>query len=286
MENRKLNFFTDKCLCGSNLLIKDCCLTRVVDTSPPGPKTNYSHPRCYARSLNDCSKQLSKEHYISKSILELNNESRFLEVSGFPWQKSENLTPVSIKDLASNVMCARHNSALSSLDSLALTVFDFLTINSANEDFKFLNGNEFERWFLKLLCGLFSSGNVLINNKKFKGWQPPSEWLHVLFKQKPIAEDSGLFWITGQWKANSKSMLLIPVMSSENQSPIALVFGYAGFGFLFSMVQPPPRDKPSIYNTETNHRPSIVQLRRSNSTSVRELHTNWKNGSMIVLEQT
>ena len=64
------------------------------------------------RSTNNCSTKISGEHYISGTILaEFGN----LRTSGLPWF-GPGETRVGINSLTSNILCTRHNSALSPLD--------------------------------------------------------------------------------------------------------------------------------------------------------------------------
>jgi hypothetical protein len=78
------------CPCGSGKTIINCHLgldgrlrKPVPSLRPPGPKTSYAHPGCYLRSTADCSRQISREHYISEAVLE--QLGRVLRVSGAAW---------------------------------------------------------------------------------------------------------------------------------------------------------------------------------------------------------
>lgn len=124
--------------------------------------TNYCHPRCYANADANCSTKISKEHFISASLLrrlELNNTAK---IAGLAWQEPETFNLVPVKGLASNVLCERHNSALSGLDSLidnfatAIRSFDRAP---KSRHVKF-SGTDIERWMLKCLLGLSVSKNI------------------------------------------------------------------------------------------------------------------------------
>src|SRR5690242_12271788 len=68
---------SDPCPCGSGKPGGACCwrgpslgfVVPEANPRPPGPKTGHANPECYARSLNDCSEDISKEHYISRNVL-------------------------------------------------------------------------------------------------------------------------------------------------------------------------------------------------------------------------
>jgi hypothetical protein len=78
------------CPCGSGKAIADCHLDidgrfrkPCPSLRPSGPVTGFSHTRCYLRETCDCSEQLSREHYVSKSVLEQLGGAA--AVSGTPW---------------------------------------------------------------------------------------------------------------------------------------------------------------------------------------------------------
>jgi hypothetical protein len=164
---------TDLCPCRCGWMITSCCLDasdgklrkKFKTIKPPSPTTNYSHPNCYLRITNDCSQDISREHYISANVLEqLGDEG--IQVSGLPWFKPEELKRLSVDNLTSKILCTRHNENLSPLDSEAGTFFRFLTAAlvtlqtkkaSKNSDFYLVSGEALELWLLKTACGLFFS---------------------------------------------------------------------------------------------------------------------------------
>ena len=114
--------YGDPCPCRSgNRPVEECCLdsdghlrVKVPSLLPPGPPTGYAHPKCYLSHTSDCSHKISREHYVSKVILEMLGED--LEVGGLPWEPPGTLVRYGINSLVSTVLCERHNSALSPLD--------------------------------------------------------------------------------------------------------------------------------------------------------------------------
>jgi len=85
-------------------------------TKPAGPQTFYSHRKCYARATRDCSDKISGEHYFSHTILE--EMSPLDVIKGFTWPTGKSAA-ISSKSPTANVLCTRHNSALSPLDDRA-----------------------------------------------------------------------------------------------------------------------------------------------------------------------
>lgn len=277
-----LNFYRDLCPCGSGKVLKDCCLTKRTVTTPPGPKTEYANPRCYARVLADCDRKLSREHYISESILALRDAN--ISVMGFPWLNSSEKRRVSRSALTAKVLCSRHNSALSGLDSTAHRLFNYLIVESreSNQDILLINGEEVERWMLKTLCGVVASGNVVHDSEQIRGWEPPRQWLEILFGSGRIPPGCGLHYIIGKYRINSNRLDMNTVRNTTTGDIVALTFVVAGFPFLFSMEPPPQRDEPTSSGAELRYHPKSLQVH--NRTEVKEIHFNWPEGSFIVVE--
>lgn len=129
---------------------------------PPRPLTGYAHPKCYLGCTNDCSTKISGEHYVSTAILaEFGN----LRTSGLPWFGAGE-TSVGINALKSNILCTRHNSALSPLDTegrrTLVAIRDGLNhvwkkSLSTKTLFRIVSGEALELWGLKTLMGLLSA---------------------------------------------------------------------------------------------------------------------------------
>ena len=56
-----------------------------ISQPPRGPQTRFSHPSCYLAGTNDCSERISREHYMSKSVLDQLGNT--LRVTGMPLLK-------------------------------------------------------------------------------------------------------------------------------------------------------------------------------------------------------
>ena len=125
----------DFCPCRSGRRLEACCLHEgmffrppLADVNPPGARTNHTNPGCYLSAVDDnCCTKLSREHFVSKSILEILNiagGSRGVLAEGFPWLKEPK--PLPPEALASKVLCKRHNEGLGKLDGSALAFFQCL----------------------------------------------------------------------------------------------------------------------------------------------------------------
>ena len=203
VSNRSVSFNIDPrgpCPSGGNREAQNCCLKKsalhksLADTSPKSLRTNYALPTCYAKGLKDCSKRISREHYISHALLSYLSKNSNLTVSGFPWlhNKSVNLAP---KALASNILCGRHNECLSPLDSIAVRFFQALDNrgqSKSNRKLVYLfSGHDVEKWFLKVFCGLSFAKNL--NLERPVDASVPIEWCKILFGQSDFPKDQGLY---------------------------------------------------------------------------------------------
>lgn len=137
-------------------------LLTVGQLQPPEPVTGYAHPKCYMRCTNNCSTKISGEHYVSAAILAAFGN---LRTSGLPWF-GPGETRVSINALKSNILCTRHNSALSPLDTEGKRMLAAIRdgINhvwrkslSTKTLFRIVSGQAFELWGLKTLMGLLAA---------------------------------------------------------------------------------------------------------------------------------
>jgi hypothetical protein len=82
-----------------------------------GP-TGYRHGKCYANRYGDCSTKISREHFISENLLRRIHLTEPAKIAGLAWQDREKFDIVPIKGLASNILCQRHDEALSRLDAM------------------------------------------------------------------------------------------------------------------------------------------------------------------------
>jgi hypothetical protein len=178
---------TAPCPCRSGWVSVSCCYDaedkkfrkKVRPITPPGPITGYSHSACYLRGTRDCSTKISGEHYFSAAILQqiadLQEASKgAVRVKGMPWQQAGETQDLPISSLKANILCKRHNEALSPLDDEASHFFSVL--NRIFSDFNqkriyrkllldLVSGSAIEQWMLKVACGLYFSVAAKGTNK-------------------------------------------------------------------------------------------------------------------------
>jgi hypothetical protein len=237
-----------------------------TSTQPSDERTGYSHRQCYARGLEDCSRDLSREHYISKGVLE--SVGNVIEASGFDWQKGATMS-LSPEAIAARILCKRHNEALSPLDAEAKRFFRTLreidtalgdeAPPTASETFMF-NGPDIQRWLLKCLVGLVESNN------------PPGRLrdhhlcIRVLFGETTWPQYWGLYLDTHR-NSHAFSGLSLTVLNGPDKSIWACRFNIAGVRSQIALGR--AKGDGLLY------RPSGIRFQHAARTGVQELTFGW-----------
>lgn len=161
---------------------------------------------CFMKGFGKCSAGLSREHYISRTVLEALGRHGGVTIGGLPWQPPNTLQEFGIQSLVAKILCDKHNSGLTEHDAVAGTAFRML--DAVDKDpaslvpLTAVGGPHFERWFLKIVCGLSAAGafrdNIVWDEWKslLYGGQWPDGWgmyvpvlqgAYVLAKELSIA---------------------------------------------------------------------------------------------------
>jgi len=200
--------------------------------------TLYKHPRCYANGDGNCSPIISKEHFISASLLRRLELNKTIKVAGLSWQRPETFDLISIASFGSNILCDRHNSNLSRLDNSILQFVNTLHAidkKQFRKDVSF-SGSDIERWMLKCVVGLAFSGNA-------KG-RVEQSWIDVLFRRANWPDRAGLYFATNSANPTFHTdSFLVETLSGQD----GVIRGARIFlqGFPFSILL----GKPSMPNT-------------------------------------
>ena len=158
--------------------------------------------RCWAHTLDECSLKISREHLISASLFPDTNS---VTVSGFPWCKGETKT-VGLASVTSKILCSKHNSLLSPLDSEAGAAFKAFNdsailankrLSEKASKFKVrhfrINGALLERWLLKTLINLCSESELLVGSNAVTPGIPDESLVRICFGLERFPEKSGLY---------------------------------------------------------------------------------------------
>ena len=252
-----------------------------TNTHPPGPVTGYANTKCYARGDRNCSPKISKEHFISKTLLsqiQLNNTAK---VAGLKWQQKETFNVVPLSGLASSILCERHNNALSPLDACmgsfakAIGEFDVALLSSTSADAseqRPFSGDDIERWMVKSLLGLTTSKNLNSTNLK-------PECVDLLFANIGWPEGWGLYLSASPAKPihHSASFLIEPRVDPARGLILAANFVIRGVPFVLCLGKP---DNPASFGL---FRPEAIVFRHGQCEKV--LVLSWLGGpkSPVVL---
>lgn len=205
---------------------------------PPGPSTNYSHPKCYLGVYKDCSDTISREHMVSRSVLvQIGNP---FSVSGLLWQERGKVTQLSPDAFAANVLCTRHNNALSPLDAVGARFAEAIWLNERSglavrgERVLTFAGEDIERWMLKTFIGLIVSRNAGIPGIKMDD-KPSREMLDLLLGLVRWLPGFGL-WLVGTGVQPTRFGTSFAMRLLKNNAGVyGASFYVGGFHFVLSM---------------------------------------------------
>lgn len=236
------------CPCGSGKPASRCCLTvsgfrkAPASAAPLPPKTGKSLQACYAARLTDCSSKVSREHYISESLLHYLNCSKDLRVSGLPWiEGEEKILPPDA--LAAKILCERHNSSLSPLDAISVHLFQAFdeegVAGSGQQLLHLFCGHDLERWLLKILCGMLYSKNLKPDNDG--NLSISRQWLEILFGYTDFPDGQGLYVCTtiGHRLDGPRGLMLRAI--TERGGLTGMGLWVCGYEFILSMSGFPSR---------------------------------------------
>lgn len=206
--------FNQECPCGSGEKSFKCCWRGNAQwqKSPVGiinlPAASVppsENDRCYLSALGNCSSKITKEHFISRNILERITTDRLtIENAGHFFGGKERVD-IGVNDFASKVLCDTHNNALSALDSAVGTTFStiedtakdlakFANSPTALKSFRLSSGMDIERWMIKVYCGLVAAGKIRSVTGRVLERSALSPCLFAaLIGRQPLASPLGLY---------------------------------------------------------------------------------------------
>jgi hypothetical protein len=279
----------DPCPCESGKPLRDCCLgpdgvprIRIPSLIPPGPSTGYRNDRCYLNVTANCSQSISREHYISRSILD---ELGPLTFSGFPWDTPGTQITYGINSLTSHILCTRHNSALSPLDAIASKAFKAIRDSSlelarssspAGTRCFLISGQAVELWALKTICGLFYSSVAAEKKQRLnETYSIDVDRFATALNLQIIGEGCGLYVTSHVGPRNIISFG--PLSVPESKKVIGIRIGFAALEV--DVILDPTGVNFSYLNENFFHRPWVINLNNGQTTHM--LFVTWP-GSPIV----
>jgi hypothetical protein len=159
---------------------------------------------CWAACLEECDEKISREHTVSACLF----ESPEIVVQGFPWCLGKPRT-VGLSSLVSKILCRKHNSMLTEVDSAALEALNIFRklsdLNNARENIFLrkgfhwtirhfcIDGPLLERWFLKTLINVSVGRTLKIGPDATSAGMPSSELVQIAFGRRGFQEWAGMY---------------------------------------------------------------------------------------------
>lgn len=260
-----------KCPCGSGNIADTCCWRGdgCWEKTPVGKlaikETMIVNPSCYLSRMSNCSAKISREHFISKNILEkLTKDTLIFENAGhFFGGKSH--AEIGIDGFASKVLCDNHNSVLSPLDTAAGAAFqriEELTKDMLRADkgyklnsFHVASGIDIERWMIKVFCGLVAAGKIRSASGRIEQLSSlPDELLEALMGATLLQPPLGIYMHTfvGQIRKSGLSFGTIKLTDGSDQvGGLLLSLGMMNLVLVTSQRYTQTFNEPSWYRHQT-----------------------------------
>lgn len=192
-----------------------------------------------------------------------------IEVSGLPGKSHEEFVSVPVSKFTCNILCDRHNTALSPLDSIGHRFYKSLkTINSDLRDKTrkprsrpyLFNGHDIERYILKVLCGDGFANKMRTEHGQIRDWRPSAQWVRILYGLEPFPTGWGLYLAAPpgeQFNLDENTLGVCPVMRDDGEL-VGARFMALGLEFELLMTTPNPAQQRYSYNCR--YRPNEVSF--------------------------
>jgi hypothetical protein len=169
-----------------------------------------------------------------------------IEFGGLPWKKPGEVMTVGINSLVSNILCKRHNEALSPLDAAAGKTFRVLQeicedISPANKSLSrkgkwfLVSGEAMELWGLKTLFGLFHAKIATSKQVSLLGTHTLDVGLFIhALEEKRLHRPCGLYLRArdGGFVLNvEQKVTASPLGNEEHKRIVGITIGMHGFQF-------------------------------------------------------
>ncbi len=260
----------DPCPCGSGERFGKCCTAGTDRTLRARPfslerspdSTGIDRDGCYLSGNHNCSRILSLEHPISRNILEkLGNVAQ----RGFPGTDGTVDVILPASSVGCRVLCDRHNSDLSPLDSYAGRVFGDLReavlpirhpTNDVRERWVYIDGPKLEAFTVKVVAAHQAVGNFTSRGKP-QSFQVDWAKLRLALMSGQF-EDGGGMHICASRAANEIDGCQYSPLATQDNWLIGIHMRIAGFSF--ATIFDRERMHTGILPANHTYRPSIHQL--------------------------
>jgi hypothetical protein len=254
------------------------------------PIPGFQNPKCYAKGVGDCCRKLSAEHWVSKSIIELIDEgrgrkSKVVSVTRSKPQELGVPRILGIGNLTGKVLCVAHNEMLSPLDSAGKKMFEAMEdihygckTPNKREKVGRIDGDQLERFLLKVICGTLFSGNLGLADGSMKGNALRSDWLKILVEGTGLPPGHGLYYLpVGSDEiihADKNVLTFTLLLSAEPREPCGIRAWFFGIEFVLLLAELPKGVRTPF--ERALYRPAGLRVDGSNA----RIEFTWKDGSV------
>jgi len=228
-------------------------------------ETKFANPSCYLSRMSTCTAKMSREHFISRSILEKLTKATLRFENAAHFFGGNNQVEIGIDAFASKVLCDNHNSVLSPLDAAAGAAFQ--RIEELTKDiigagrgynlnsFHVVSGIDIERWMIKVFCGLVAAGKIRsASGRLVEPGSLPQILLEALMGRTLLEAPLGLYMHTfvGQIRKSGLSFGTIKLTDGSDQvGGLLLSLGVMNLVLITSQRYTQTFNEPSWYRHQT-----------------------------------
>lgn len=211
------------------------------------------------RATHNCSENVSKEHYISRSVLASLEKAGTQKISGMPWKARESFHIMPTDSLVAKVLCERHNLALSPLDAEAgrliknIGVYDRAFHEQPYQgEIRVFCGEEIEKWMLKTVCGMVAARAVARNGERSRA-TVPDIWVSILAGEVDWPRNWGMYAAAppGGVTYHYSSFGFQPFLHPETGQVLAATLTINNFTFHLILGHPDAPSAVGVYRPRT-----------------------------------
>jgi hypothetical protein len=207
---------------------------------------------------------------MSENVLE--EIDYMIGVEGVPWVAPGQKKQISTPNLSAHILCERHNTALSPLDSVGGQFFRAVK-NFSSTDYEgtekvlAFNGRDIERWMLKTMFGMLKPNLLQPRVGVTIEAAIDAMGVDLLYDRVPFEPGRGLFIRTevGHSISTERSIAVQPVTNEIQKAVLGLRFNIVGFEFLLTTCK--------IKAEKSTFRPGYIVFARENQ--FRVIHLFW-----------
>jgi hypothetical protein len=184
---------------------------------------------------------MSGEHIVTAGLFDTDN----VTVQGFRWCVEPK--EIDLSNLTRNILCRKHNSDLSLLDSAAIAARDVFRectrLTNVRQSIAprrwsishlGINGLALERWFLKTLINLAIGGDARIGPLSIGPGEPSDDLVEISFGLRPCPGKAGLYVSArvGETLHCEDRVTIISFFDTTNEHVMGGTFYFRGWRFI------------------------------------------------------